>query len=151
LNNALVQKGENRYIDDMIGAGWTRPLPLFVCLRKHFNRLWGWGLIIAVSAAFLFAAVEPLRSFESETSGSISGAYYASQVTITGCLAVIQKAGEKTQNALSFRLALRLTLRLLISLGIYQGFTAFSKSPLAGNTQTNPISIKDSILLKLRI
>ncbi|MDR1300905.1 MAG: hypothetical protein LBK43_00335 [Treponema sp.] len=105
-------------------------------------------LIIAVSATFLFVAVEPVRSYETEMLGPISGTGYTSQVTVIDCVAVIPNIGRNTlENRWAFRLG---SLRILIPLGMYS-ITAFSKSPFIEKIQTNPIDIKNSILLKLRI
>ncbi|MDR2630305.1 MAG: hypothetical protein LBC60_05220 [Spirochaetaceae bacterium] len=123
----------------MAGFGWTKPRPKLAVY-----------LIIAVSTAFLFAAVEPIRSFEFEASDSISGRYYASPAITINYLAVVQKIGQNTaQNTFSFfRLG---SIRFLISFGLFNVFTAFFKSSLSGKTNTNPINLKESILLKLRI
>jgi hypothetical protein len=103
-------------------------------------------LIIAVSATFLFEAVEPVRSYEIETLGPISGTCYTSQVTLIDCVAVIPNIGR---NTIENRWTLGF-LRMLISFGMYS-MTAFSKSFFIEKVQTNPIDIKNSILLKLRI
>jgi hypothetical protein len=104
---------------------------------------------IAVSAAFLFAAVEPLLSFEFETRGLISEAYYDSQPAIADHLAVSPGIGGNiVKNTFSF---LRLgSLRLFLLFGI-NIMMAFSKSFIVRKKQSHPISIKNSILLKLRI
>jgi hypothetical protein len=107
-------------------------------------------LIIVVSAVFLFAEVESIRSFELEAPGAISGSCYTSRAVAVDCLAVIPKIGRNTaENTLSpFRIGF---LRFLVPLGMYNDGKAFFKSPSAGKTRAGAFIIKDSILLKLRI
>ncbi|MDR1058303.1 MAG: hypothetical protein LBL43_02020 [Treponema sp.] len=107
-------------------------------------------LIIVVSAVFLFTEVESIRSFELETPGAISGSCYTSPAAAVDCLAVIPKTGQNTaESAVSpFRVGVP---RFLVPSGAYNDITAFFKSPFAGKIQANSFTIKDSILLKLRI
>jgi hypothetical protein len=51
-------------------------------------------LSITVSAGFLFAAVDFIRSLDFETPRLITGAYYTAQGTITDCLATVPKIGR---------------------------------------------------------
>jgi hypothetical protein len=107
-------------------------------------------LIVTVSAIFLFAAVEPVRSFEFENEEPISDAYYTSPLPVVEWLAVIPKIGQNTtlKNTFSpFRLG---SLRLFIFFGIHI-ITIFSGSPFSGKIQANPVNIKNTIQLKLRI
>jgi hypothetical protein len=107
-------------------------------------------LSIAVSAAFLFAAVDPIRSLAFETPGLITGAYYTAQGTITDCLATVPKIGRNIQGNTCSPLRLG-SLRLFILFGIYTIITILFKSCIMRNIQTNSIHIKNPILLKLRI
>jgi hypothetical protein len=117
---------------------WARPRPLLTAY-----------LIVAVSAAFLFAAVAPVRSLELEAPGPVPDACYSVPVTTADCLAVIPKPGQSTgEDKFSFRPG---SPEFLISLDIFNGTTAFSKPRLAGKNQADSVNIKNSILLKLRI
>ncbi|MDR3355851.1 MAG: hypothetical protein LBO04_01535 [Spirochaetaceae bacterium] len=105
---------------------------------------------MAVSAAFLFAAVEPVRFVEIEPQGQLSGVYYSSDLNIASRLAISPKIGGNiVKNAFSpQRLG---SLRLFILFGIYHILTAFSKSLIIRKSQSYPVKVKNSILLKLRI
>jgi hypothetical protein len=135
----LLKKNQIDMIEYMLGLAWTKSQPL---LAVH--------LIIAVLAAFIFAAEAPVHSYEFEIMGTGSDTYYSSPVTIIECLAVVPKISESNvKNTFSpLRLA---SLRLFIFLGIYNIILAFLKSHFAGSVQLYPINIKSSILLKLRI
>jgi hypothetical protein len=123
----------------MVGFARIRPHPVLAAY-----------LIVAVSAVFLFAALEPVRSFESENAGPISGACYTSLFTTIDYLAVIPKISQNTTRENTFSPFRPGSLRLLIFFGIHI-IALFSESPLAGKPQINPINIKNTILLKLRI
>jgi hypothetical protein len=105
-------------------------------------------LIIAVAVAFLFAAVDPIRSFDWEAPGTISGACYVSQVAAADFLAVLPKTSQNGNTLSSFRM---ISLRFFVPLGIYAMVTACSRASLNGKTQADPLNKKNSILLKLRI
>jgi hypothetical protein len=107
-------------------------------------------LIVAVSAVFLFAALEPVRSFELETAGPFSGACYTSLSTTIDYLALIPKIGQNNASGNTFSPFRLGSLRFFIFFGIHI-VTIFSGLPLAGKIQVNPINIKNTILLKLRI
>ncbi|MDR3116078.1 MAG: hypothetical protein LBU25_11240 [Treponema sp.] len=104
-------------------------------------------LSIAVSAAFLFAPVDPIRSSELEYPGLISEAYYTAQGTITGCLAIVSTIGR---NIHSHRFSpLRLgSLRLFILFGIYTIISTLFTVCILSNIQTQGIYLKKSILCK---
>jgi hypothetical protein len=104
----------------------------------------------AVSAAFLFAAVEPLRLFEFDAADSSYGAYYSSRLILSDCLAVSPKIGgnmvENTFSPLRFG-----SLRLFMPLGTFNVPAAFSIYFIIRKKHFISFSIKNSILLKLRI
>jgi hypothetical protein len=105
-------------------------------------------LIITVAVAFLFAAVDPIHSFEIGTPGAISGACYIPRVMADDILAVLPQAGQSGNTLSPFRM---ISLRFFILFGIYALVTAVSRSSLGGKIQANLVNKKNSILLKLRI
>jgi hypothetical protein len=121
----------------MIAVMRIRPHPLLVIY-----------LIIAVAAAFLFAAVDPIRSFEIETPEAISGVWYTSPLAAFELLAVLPQTSQNGNSLSSFRM---ISLRFFILFGICVILTVFSGSFLNGKIQANPLNKKFSILLKLRI
>jgi hypothetical protein len=105
-------------------------------------------LIITVAAAFLFAALDPIRSFEFEIPGAISGACYVSHIAADDFLAVLPQTSQSGNTLSPFRM---ISLRFFILFGLYALVTAVSRSSLCGKIQANPLNKKNSILLKLRI
>jgi hypothetical protein len=123
----------------MVGFAWTKLRPALAVY-----------LIVTVSAIFLFAAVEPVRSFELETAGPVSDVCYTSLFTTIDYLAVIPKIVQNAtpENTFSpFRVGY---FRLFIFFGIHI-IMIFSGSPLGERIQVNPVNIKNTIQVKLRI
>jgi uncharacterized membrane protein len=107
-------------------------------------------LIIAVLAAFIFAAAAPVHSYEFEIRGTMSDTYYSSPVAIIDCLAIVPKISENNVKN-TFSPLRMVSLRLFIFLSVCNIILAFLKSHFAGSVQLYPVNIKNSILLKLRI
>jgi hypothetical protein len=115
-------------------------------------------LIITVSAVFLLAAIEPIRSFEFETLGpgygsgdtAVTTAVIASVTTGLDYSTVIPEFVENGfENALS--LLMPEPLRFFASAGSCAIVTAIFKASAGGKIRTDPVDKKNSLLLKLRI
>jgi hypothetical protein len=101
-------------------------------------------LVVVTAAAFTFAALEPFASGNFEDRGPIS-AVFLSQVDYTiDCLAAGESIGAKIRGAFFS------PLRGLMSSGTKTG-TAASHPFLNRIEKTSRLSIKNRILLKLRI
>lgn len=118
---------------------------MFGFVQRRLHSLLAAYLIITVSSIFLFVALESLRSSEIDLCSPISEAYYTSFIAAVDCV-LVQARIEKN----SF-FSLRFSVRLLVIFGLSTIMTAFSKSFLHRNEESNPFNTKNSILLKLRI
>ncbi|MDR0688858.1 MAG: hypothetical protein LBG08_01125 [Spirochaetaceae bacterium] len=114
-------------------------------VKKRLCLVLASALVFVIMGAFTFAAVEPFVSGDFEDRGPISEGFFSQVDYTVDCLAEGVSIMNKARGA-SFS-----PLRGVISLEIKNIGTALSHCSLKTIEKTNHLTIKNPILLKLRI